>query len=106
MKATKLFFVILCGVGMTIWLFLFLGLAGQDVLPMVDEVEKVSSAIFSLQRQVEQEKEELRRLKDVFNQLTIGKRSEKEFAQQKAHRQRIWSEPIPVVVGVYCELRT
>ncbi|CAJ0592417.1 unnamed protein product [Cylicocyclus nassatus] len=99
MKATKLFFVVVCGVSMTIWLFLFLGLAGQDVLPMVDEVEKVSSSIFSLQRQVQQEKEEVRRLKDVLSQLTAEKLPEKDLVQQKTDR-RPWSEPIPVVVFV------
>ncbi|KHJ78366.1 DegQ family protein [Oesophagostomum dentatum] len=74
MASPRIFFIIICTLGMIIWLYLFLGVTRPEPKPSMEGViDKMSYALYSLKEQVRQENEELSRLRKAVDDLSLYK---------------------------------
>ncbi|RCN48517.1 GNT-I family protein [Ancylostoma caninum] len=100
MASPRKFFIAVCGIGMTVWLYFFLGLLKQENSPKMghDEVQKLALVVNSLQEQIRQESEDILRLKATIRELTNARNPHQDRDPQPPPKPSPWPEPIPVVV--------
>ncbi|KAL6729281.1 hypothetical protein Aduo_000353 [Ancylostoma duodenale] len=100
MTSPRKFFIGVCGIGMTVWLYFFLGLLKQENSPRTgyDEVQKLSSLVNSLKEQIRQESEDILRLKATIRELTDARPPQQDRDPRPPPKPSPWPEPIPVVV--------